>query len=274
MTGKADFGWQTASLAGFEVAQGELQLLLGGGTLQLAPARLNVSGGTVSLAPVVRLFPAPAEVTMPAGPVAEQVRITPEMCEDWLKFALPPLFRSPKVEGAFSFGLSGCRVPLDDPHQADVAGQLTIHSLSMEPGPLIKELAVVLGQPTAARLAQNSNIDFRVVQGRVYHRGLELQFPEMTIRTYGSVGFDQTLAIMTEMNMPTAWMREGALSNALKNQVIRIPIAGTLDKPQIDQKVVADLRKQFLKDIGGAATNVLKGELQKQLDRLLAPPSK
>ena len=46
-----------------------------------------------------------------------------------------------------------------------------------------------------------------MVQGRVYHRGLELQLPEVTVRTYGSVGVDQTLAIMAEMNVPLTWIR-------------------------------------------------------------------
>ena len=60
----------------------------------------------------------------------------------------------------------------------------------------------MLGTASTVKLAEQSKVDFRDRADRVYHRGLELQFPEIMVRTYGSVGFDQSLAIMAEMNVP------------------------------------------------------------------------
>ena len=92
----------------------------------------------------------------------------------------------------------------------EAAGQILIHSIDLEPGPLVRELSTVLGTASTVKLAQQSKVDFKMVQGRVYHRGLELQFPEIMVRTYGSVGFDQSLAIMAEMNVPPKWLRQRA----------------------------------------------------------------
>ena len=212
MVGQAEFGWQTASLLGFDVAGGNLQASLAKGTLQVVPTRLNVSGGTITLAPVVRLSPLPAELHVPAGPLIDHVRATPEMCRLWMMYVAPALAGITKIDGTISVQLAGCQVPLALPKTSEVAGQILVHSLDVEPGPLVQELSVLLGSPSTVRLAKDSKIDFKMVQGRVYHRGLELQFPEMTVRTYGSVGVDQTLAIMAEMNVPTAWIRDSALT--------------------------------------------------------------
>ena len=124
----------------------------------------------------------------------------------------------------------------------------------------------MLGATSAVNLAQQSKIDFKMVQGRIYHRGLELQFPQSTVRTYGSVGLDQTLAIMAEMNVPVDWIRDTTLREELKKQIIQIPIAGTLAKPEIDRQKLAELRGQFLRE---AAGGTLRNELQRQLNRIL-----
>ena len=73
---------------------------------------------------------------------------------------------------------------------------------------------------------------------------------------------------MAEMGVPPLWIRENALGDALKSQVIRIPIAGTLEHPQIDREKLAEMRAQFVRD---AAGSLLKGGLQQQIDKLLSP---
>ena len=266
--GKADFGWQTATLFGFDLAAGNLQGSLTKGTLQVAPTKLQVSGGTLNLAPVVRLAPGPATLILPAGVVLDNVKITPEMCQQWLMYVAPVLAGVTQVEGSFSVQLAGCQVPLAQPKAGEATGQVTVHAMDLEPGPVVRELASVLGAASRVNLAQQSKVDFKMVQGRVYHRGLVLQFPEVTVRTYGSVGLDETLAIMAEMNVPVAWIRDNALRENLKNQVIQIPIAGTLARPEIDQNKLAELRGKFVRDAAGGA---LRNELQRQMDRLLSP---
>ncbi|MBI2824639.1 MAG: hypothetical protein HYX69_08140 [Planctomycetia bacterium] len=268
LAGRADVGWQSAALYGFDVGPGSLQASLAGGVLSVAPTKLNLSGGTLALAPQLRLSPTPTELMMPAGPLVEQVSITPEMCRNWLMYVAPVVAGVTEAQGKFSVQLAGCRLPLAEMAKGDIAGQMTVHTVEIGPGPLIKELALLLGNASGVKLKRESNVDFRMVEGRVYHRGLELEFPEVTIRTYGSVGLDQTLAIMAEMPVPQKWLKENLVGAALKDQVIRLPIAGTLEKPEVDRRVLADLQRQFIREAGG---NLLRNELGRQLDRLLEP---
>jgi len=186
-----------------------------------------------------------------------------------LKYIAPVLADVSTAQGSFSIDLEGCRIPLDDPAKGELAGRLTIHSVEVGPGPLVRELAVLLGRAAPARLRRESVVPFRMVQGRVYHQGLELIFPDLTIRTYGSVGLDQTLAVMAEMPVPPKWLGNNVLGSALRNQTVRLPIGGTLSKPKIDQRALDRVSRQFLEN---AARNVIEDELNKQLERLFNPP--
>ena len=87
------------------------------------------------------------------------------------------------AQGSFSIDLDGCRIPLANPSAGELAGRFTIHSVEIGPGPLIRSLAVFLGRESPAKLRQESVVLFRMVGGKVYHQGLELMFPEFTIRT-------------------------------------------------------------------------------------------
>ncbi len=267
---RADAGlrWDRASAYGFQVGPGELKAALAKGILQAEPLDLAVNGGRLLLAPRVRLTPEPMVLTLPAGPLAKQVQITPAMCASALKYIAPVLADVSTARGSFSIDLEGCRIPLDDPAKGELAGRLTIHSVEVGPGPLVRELAVLLGRAAPARLRRESVVPFRMVQGRVYHQGLELIFPDLTIRTYGSVGLDQTLAVMAEMPVPPKWLGNNVLGSALRNQTIRLPIGGTLSKPKIDQRALDRVSRQFLEN---AARNVIEDELNKQLERLFDP---
>ena len=118
-----------------------------------------------------------------------------------------------------------------------------------------------------AQIRRESVVPFQVVNGRVRHSNLELIFPEITIRTHGSVGLEQpySLDIVAEMPVPSKWTAGNTtLAQAMRNQTIAVPLRGTLAKPALDEKVVQNYTRQFLQK---AAGNVIEGEL----NRLLTP---
>lgn len=261
--------WKSAQVYGFPVGPGDLKAALAGGVVQVQPMDVAVSGGQARLAPRVRLAPDPMELTLPRGPLARQVRITPQMCDSALKYIAPVLADVTTARGAFSIELDGCRIPLADPAQGDVSGKFMIHSVEVGPGPLVRELAVLLGRVAPARLRRESVVPFRMVQGRVHHAGLELEFPDLTIRTSGSVGLDQTLDLTAEMPIPPKWLGNNPLGTALRGQKIQLPIAGTLSKPAINRRVMDRLSRQFIER---GVRNVIEDELGKQLEGLFGPP--
>jgi hypothetical protein len=261
--------WDSADAYGLQLGRGELKAAMADGMVRIEPMDLNVGQGRMRLAPVVRLTSDPIDISLPKGPLAERIQVTPELCAALLKYIAPVLADVTSSQGTFSVDLAGCHIPLGDLAKAEVAGRFTIHSMEVGPGPLVRQFAVLLGRETPAKLRQESTVLFRMVGGRVYHQGLELIFPEFTVRTHGSVGLDQTMNLMAEMPVPPKWLANTPrLAQTLRNQTISVPIAGTLSQPRLDQKAIADLSRQFLQK---AAGNMIEGGLNKQFERLFGP---
>jgi hypothetical protein len=284
----ASLAWQSAQVFGFQVGPGQLRLALDRGSLTAGVQDLTVNEGRVRLAPEIRLassLPSPATGTSSAdrpaavadglilyhapGRIAEQIRLNPELCAQALKFIAPAMANAGTADGRFSVDIDSCRIPLANPAQGEVLGRLTIHTAEVAPGPLVAELAVLLGRASPARISQESVINFRMADGRVYHDGMELVFPDLTIRTRGWVAFDDTLSLTAEMSVPPKWLAGNPAAATLRSQTIRLPVGGTLKRPVIDRKVLAQTSAQFLRN---AAHNLIQEEFHRQVDRLLAPP--
>jgi hypothetical protein len=104
-----------------------------------------------------------------------------------------------------------------------------------------------------------------MVNGRVYHQNMELLFADFVIRTSGWVGLDQTLNIMAEMPVPPKWLINNPLAEGLKKQTIRLPVAGTLSKPELDKRAMEQYTRQFVQR---AAENLIENAVEQNLDRL------
>ncbi|MEN6449962.1 MAG: hypothetical protein ABFC96_05695 [Thermoguttaceae bacterium] len=266
--GEASARWDQADIGGLKLGGGQIKATMGNGLVQATPLDLSVSQGRVHLAPAMRLQPA-AELTLPAGPLAERIQIDPAMCASMLQYAAPVVADASAVRGSFSVFLDRCRIPLADPKKCDVAGQLVVHTVEIGSSKLLKEFATLLGRDVPAKLKQESVVKFVVQNGRVYHENMELQFPDLTIRTSGWVGFDRSLEITAEMPVPPKWLvGNNSVTQAMRNQMIRLPVRNTLDKPQLDRQEMERISQQFIKK---AAGNLIDQGIKGGLDQLFKP---
>ena len=119
------------------------------------------------------------------------------------------------------------------------------------------------------------SVDFKLADGRMHHQGLTFQFQDVTLRTSGSVGMDETLNLIAEIPVPDEWVAGKKLLAGFKGKSISIPIGGTLKQPRLDSRVLGDLTKQmggsalegFLGDkLGGSLDKPLEGQLEKKLE--------
>ena len=276
----ASLNWERATLYGFQFGSGELRAQFSRGVVDIQPMSLEVNEGRLKLAPHVRISPEPKLLALEPGRAVDQVRITPAACAALLQYLAPLLAGVTQAEGRFSIDLDGCHVPLGGPADGqhvplagpadgEIAGKLTIHSIQVGPGPLIQQLAQLLGRPMTARLAREMVVPFRMTGRRVYHEQMELVFSDVTVRTKGSVGLDQTLSLLVEMPVPPQWQGNPAIAPLLRNQVIQLPVVGTLSQPRIDLRALEQVSRQSLQN---AARNVIEDQFNRQLNRLMAPP--
>jgi hypothetical protein len=225
----------------------------------------------------------PFVITLPPGPLVEQVEITPAMCQQWLKYLAPLLADATSAQGQFTVKFDHAQFPLLDPTLANAEGAMLIHQAQVGPGPLAREFLTLAQQIRtlldpqrgASRYLEAGRTwielpeqaaSFRVADGRVAHANLTMIVGDVTIRTGGWVAFNQQMHLVAEIPIQDAWVADQRLLAGLRGQTLSIPVHGTLDRPQLDRRALQTLTQQAVR---GAAEGLLQEELQKQLNRLL-----
>ncbi|MBS0208887.1 MAG: hypothetical protein JSS27_08035 [Planctomycetes bacterium] len=270
-TGRAELGWDWMNLYGLKMNKAQLTFDLREGWLRCLPVELPIGGGRMNLAPVARLSPAPAELQHAPAVLLDHVELSPEMCGQAIAYAAPMLAGVTHAQGQISLAISDCRVPLAAPSKGDLSGKLTLHSVDIAGGPIMQELAMLVGANSALQFKRESEMQFRMVNGRIFHQGLELATPTMSFRTQGSVGLDQSLALMVEMPVPQQWLGNNPMSSPLRNQLLRVPVGGTITRPGLDRQ---ELDRQAGELFRNSAATAVQDGLNRGLDALLGPAAR
>ena len=290
LSGQAGLGWQSAVIYGVTAGPGDVSVKLDKGICVLTVPEMSVNEGKLRFSPQVRLDQSPAMIVLTQEKVIDQVRLSPELCGSWLKFVMPLLADAAQVEGKFSVDLAGGTLPLLSPSTGEFSGAIGVHTAQVRPGPLTMQLLGVIDQvrsvlrqraatgPQRERVLMEmpeQSVDFKLADGRMHHQGLTFQFQDVTLRTSGSVGMDETLNLIAEIPVPDEWVAGKKLLAGFKGKSISIPIGGTLKQPRLDSRVLGDLTKQmggsalegFLGDkLGGSLDKPLEGQLEKKLE--------
>ena len=282
VTGSAALGWSGMSIQGLLIGQGDVAATLADGQINTQPIDVAVSEGRLTFAPVVRLTPTPTEIYIPRGPLLTNIHLSPEMCKRGLKFIAPIVAETTVAEGRFSVSMDGGRIPLADPRGGDMAGHMAIRA-QVKPGPVAQEFLVLvnelftvlkqgnfkpLDEQTGALLSiDTTDVEFRMVDRRVYHRNLKFVVGTTPITTYGSVGLDdETLAMVAEIPLQANLLGRDLALGTMEGQTLKLPIGGTLDKPKLDRGALRQLTASILQNV---TKGVLQNEVGKQLERFL-----
>lgn len=260
LTAQAGVGWSTANVYGIVAGPGDISMKMEQGICQFAPLDLVVNEGKLHLTPTVHLETNPMLLTLPKEKVIDQIRLSPELCHGWLKFVVPTLADSAEVEGKLSLDVAGASLPLLDPATGSIAGSLAVHTAQVRPGPLALQIVGAIDQIQALLLRRQAGelskervwlqmpeqqIPFKLEQGRVYHEGMTFMVKNVSVKTRGSVGTDETIQLVAEIAIRDEWLGDNKIFAGLKGQSVQIPINGTLTRPQLDSRVLGNLTKQF-----------------------------
>ena len=181
-----------ASVYGFQIGPGLVNVHLANGVLQADPLEVSCNQGRLSLQPELHMDRQPMELRLSAGTLASHIQLDQTACRSALKYVVPVLASVTQSEGQFSIQLEGCRIPIGDLNRAEIAGRIIVHSAKMNPGPLVEQLAsLVSASPSLVSIEPESVILFRMTGGRIYHQAWRCNFRNITMRTYGSVGLDK-----------------------------------------------------------------------------------
>jgi hypothetical protein len=276
-TGRIQFTSPGGNFAGFVTGPARVEAELGDGLVRVAPLAVDVSGGRLTISPRLQLQD-PWVLEVEPGRLIDHVHVSPEMCNGWLKFALPVLAEATQVDGELSIDLQRCSIPLASPRAGETAGVIGIHSIEVGPGPFVEQFMPLIDklrefvnlktrEPLGRlSIAHESQVEFRLADGRVYHQGLRLELPQMTVETSGSVGFDESLAMTAEIHILDRWLGNGPLAEMLKSH--KLAIGGTLKRPEVELPELGALNPETL---GDTARDLIRSEVRRGLGRLLKP---
>lgn len=128
--------WQAIQWMGLQSGPADIVIQLNQGIARLVPLRFAAGGGQIHLAPEVDLRQEPIWVRLPRGVIFDQVKLTPEICRNFLKYSAPLLAEVTSVQGSFSLDSDGIEVPLSDWTKLVAKARVTINGARVGPGPL------------------------------------------------------------------------------------------------------------------------------------------
>ena len=273
----ADIAWQSAILFGVSSENGLLRVFTSDRTLHIDPANVPIGTGRFSARPQIPLDKKPLTAFLGQGPVLEDVETTEEMCRTWLKYISPLMADATAVDGRFSLTMDQAILPLDAPGTGVATGKLQMQEGRVGPGPIADEILQSVGtivQVAGQRLDPNEmtwmnvpkqEIPFQLKNGRVAHGQTVFIVGGVIVTSQGSIGTqDRSLDLLVEFRLPDEWLSRGPVLAALQGEPLQIKIGGTLDKPHVDNKPLAEFGKRAgVKAAAGLLFKILERRQQR-----------
>ncbi len=271
---RSGIGWDQASLLKLPVGASQIDVELVRSIATINVDQLPLSGGTLNLAPKLDLSGTAPTLRLDNGLTLNNLSLTPETCHQFLKYVAPLAADATSAEGTFSLSAQQIVIPLMEPARSTAQGVVRLEQITIGAGPLAKQLLSLADQ--MKRLLkpggnsrdlstwiqfEKQTIPFALHEGRIYHRDLTIRYKDITIKTNGSVGLDQTIKVTAEIAIHDDWIAGKKLLAGLKGKSLSIPVTGTLSLPRIDARALHNLSKQLAKQTATSAFNNTIGEL-------------
>jgi translocation and assembly module TamB len=280
LNASAGLGWQQARVVGIEVGRADVPITITSGVL-VSAAEIPVSGGMLRWDIESDLTAENLTIVQKPMNVLENVAITPEMCNSWLKYLAPLMAEATSIDGRLSLSLNQASFTPGDLSRQTVDGELLLHRAEVGPGPLANEITGLIRQIDAIRRAgpgqpagatnrawlqlPPQRVSFRMVEGKVYHRDLIMEIGDATLTTSGAVDVNGNLEMVLAMPIPDSWTERGPVLATLRGQTLQFPVKGTVARPQLDASFLSQIGRQTLEN---AAQGLLQQGISRGLERL------
>lgn len=278
--GEVQAGWDAARFLDLAVGSGNVKANLADGLIRFDRIETHLGDGSLSVHPLIDVRSTEPTVSLQSPAQLNRLRLTPEICRSYLKYLAPLVADVADSRGVFSVAVAAARLPAYHPAEMAVDGQLVIHEAQIGPGALSQQILSAI--QTVRQLARGGGgetregtgnwlnlpeqtIQWRVSDGRVYHEGLTVQIGDVVMKTRGWVAMDDSLQLVVEVPVQAGWVESKPWLKSLAGTSIQLPVTGTLRRPLVDQRGLAQMGTQALQ---GAAQDAVRSEVQKQLLRL------
>lgn len=182
--------------------------------------------------------------------ICDRLSLTPEFCDRGLHLIAPVLAEAAAVSGSITIELHDLRVPLEGRSpgnqldEIELSGTIRLHEVSsrvVNPtlAAVTQSLSLLLKTPVpdTIRIIQDTEVEFAVRDGRVYHEGLAFVLPqlpaEVVLVSSGSVGVDNSLDLTIEVGIADERLSQVPIVGQLMKKPIAIQVVGTSQNPRV-----------------------------------------
>ena len=283
-----DVGWESGQIAGMNIGQAAVPIILTDTSLEVEQAEVPINGGNLAFAGQMHYRPGPLWMHLEPGTTAQSIQLTPEMTDRWLKYVAPLIANATKIEGTLGAQIDEATIVFDQPDQTQVTGRINIGNAEMMAGPMASQIIRGIGnlasvakgldpqlgpQPGPQISTTNlvtlppQTVDFAVSQGIVSHERLYLKLDRAQVITSGRVNFDGSLNMIVQVPLDTRWL--GRDLQQLAGQVVTLPIDGSISRPSLDSTSLRQIATQLgTQAVQSTAENYLQQQLNKGLDKI------
>lgn len=268
LEGSGTLQWASAKILGLSVGGASVPATLENSLFRAGPLQCELNGGQLNAMGQYDL--ASSRLQLGAGSRVENVRVTPELCREWLGFVAPMFADAADVNGQLSMRVERFLWDLNAPQNSDVSGQLTIHEASATPGSSFASLLQVVdllrqrdsadGSASKSLTLPEQTVPVQVRQGYVIHDGLIMDLAGYRLKSAGAVGMNEQLQITLDVPL-----EKGTTGNI---RTIKVPLRGSIKSPQPDTaSLIQNLGMQKLQE--QLSTDKIQEKLESEVDQTL-----
>ncbi len=233
---------------------------------QGGPNGLTLAGGTVTPAGRIDLTgEVPHLVIAERARVVEGLPLAGEQVREFLKYLSPVLAASVGASGRLTLDVESLDLPLAEDARDRAVGDLAYHIDEFQTqlmGPLGRLVEAAAAEPRSITQTLGP-VRVRLRDGVFHVPEHDLRYTEtVSLRFGGRIGLDKRMNVIVGVPVTRALMERHNVSERampyLEDVVLAVPLGGTIDEPEIDQKALA-------KRLGELALEAIKRETLKRL---------
>ena len=249
---KASLNTEIAGLKSGGISLGRMKIVSDwqNGKLDIAPIDTTINDGRLHLEPFVEMSPGGTPLFVRLGPQTTLQRMSLDTItsQKYMVYPAPALASATTVKGFISAKISSGIIPVTDKSkELDIKGDMAFEDVTFGPGPWLIGLTSSVGLPPPPTFALNQPIQFEILGDRVVQSGLTIPVGELTRLSFsGSVSFKKELDLLVQVPVTPQLLANAPLIRSfLGQEEFRIPIRGTLDKPEVDKSAFDSNMKQL-----------------------------
>ncbi len=231
---KTSFGFDTAEYVGLNIGKSEFNVNIDKGMMTIAPFSSTVNKGMLSFAASADFKEKPAIIRTP-GPVKifDKIQITRQTTDALLRYVNPLFADASDISGILSFDSEKIAFPLQTGYKnaIEVTGTFSIDDMRLGGSSLLGQIVQLAGVSPDANIAVLP-CRFVLADGILRYDDMQMNIDDKSINFSGQIGLDKSM----QMTVTLPWTRSG--------QRVRLPLKGTVDKPEIDMSKLLEQQLQ------------------------------